>query len=243
MRVRAVVAIAVLLLPTQLQAQRRVPGIGRRGPAEPVPLPPQPQSIARAVAYQRLRVSAESYPMITVAQAPNFAGDGRASSWTAFGMGTRLEYRLTPHASATMDLTSSVAGSPLIVQTAEIGTRLRPRVVDFDQRTFPFFDLRAGYISAYDRTLGAATVDPSGFPLPSGIVGARYSSGFGGVAGVGVEYALTHTFFITTAGSVVRSHMTSHDYASTRTVVPSFAMTAYRLTLGVRYNPVRMVMP
>lgn len=243
MRIRAVVAIAVLLLPTQLQAQRRVPGIGRRGPAEPVPLSPQPQAIARAVAYQRLRVSAESYPMITVAQAPNFAGDGRASSWTAFGMGTRVEYRLTPHASATMDLTSSIAGSPLIVQTAEIGTRLRPRVVDFDQRTFPFFDLRAGYISAYDRTLGAATVDASGFPIPSGIVGARYSSGFGGVAGVGVEYALTHTFFITTAGSVVRSHMTSHDYASTQTVVPSFAMTSYRLTLGVRYNPVRMVMP
>ena len=243
MRIRAVVAIAVLLLPTQLQAQRRVPGIGRRGPAEPVPLSPQPAPIARAVSYQRLRVSAESYPMITVAQAPNFAGDGRASSWTAFGMGTRVEYRLTPHASATMDLTSSIAGSPLIVQTAEIGTRLRPRVVDFDQRTFPFLDLRAGYISAYDRTLGAATVDPSGFPLPSSIVGARYSSGFGGVAGVGVEYALTHTFFLTTAGSVVRSHMTSHDYASTRTVVPSFAMTSYRLTLGVRYNPVRMVMP
>jgi hypothetical protein len=181
--------------------------------------------------------------MITVAQAPNFAGDGRASSWTAFGMGTRVEYRLTPHASATMDLTSSIAGSPLIVQTAEIGTRLRSRVVDFDQRTFPFVDLRVGYISAYDRTLGAATTDPSGFPIPSGIVGARYSSGFGGVAGVGVEYALTHTFFITSAGSVVRSHMTSHDYASARTVVPSFAMTSYRLTLGVRYNPVRMVIP
>lgn len=243
MRVRAVVAIAVLLLPTQLQAQRRVPGIGRPGPAEPVPLSPQPLPIARAVAYQRLRVSAESYPMISVAQAPNFAGDGRAASWTAFGMGTRVEYRLTSHASAMMDLTSSIAGSPLIVQTAEIGTRLRPGVVDFDQRTFPFFDLRVGYISAYDRSLGAATTDPSGFPIPSGIAGARYSSGFGGVAGVGVEYALTHSFFLTTAGSMVRSHMTSHDYASTRTVVPSFAMTSYRLILGVRYNPVRTMVP
>ncbi len=243
MRIHAVVAIAVLLLPTQIQAQRRMPVIGRRGPAQPVPLSPQPPEIARAIAYQRLHVSGESYPMISVVQAPNFAGDGRASSWTAFGMGARVEYRLTPHASATMDLTSSVAGSPLIVQTAEIGTRLRSRVVDFDQRTFPFLDLRAGYISAYDRSLGAVTSDPSGFPIPSSIVGARYSSGFGGVAGVGVEYAVTRTFFVTTAGSVVRSHMTSHDYASTRTVVPSFAMTSYRLTLGVRYNPVRMVMP
>lgn len=243
MRVRAVVALAVLLLPAPLQAQRRIPIIGRRGPAQPVPLSPQPPEIARAIAYQRLHVSAESYPLISFVQAPNFAGDGRASSWTAFGVGARVEYRLTPHASATMDLTSSVAGSPLIVQTAEIGTRLRPRVVDFEQRTFPFLDLRAGYISAYDRSLGSVTSDPSGFPVPSSIVGARYSSGFGAVAGVGVEYALTRTFFVTTAGSVVRSHMTSHDYASTQTVVPAFAMTSYRLTLGVRYNPVRMVMP
>lgn len=241
MRVRAVVAIAVLLLPTHLQAQRRVPGIGRRGPAQPVPLSPQPEPIARAITYQRLHVSAESYPLISYVQAPNFAGNGRASSWTAFGMGTRVEYRLTPHASATMDLTSSIAGSPLIVQTAEIGTRLRPRVVDFDQRTFPFLDVRLAYISAYDRSLGATT-DPSGFPVP-GILGARYSSGFGAVAGVGMEYALTRTFFLTSAASLVRSHMTSHDYASAQPVVPSFAMNSYRLTLGIRYNPVRIVMP
>ena len=242
MRIRAVVAIAVLLLPIHLQAQRRVPGIGRRGPAQPVPLSPQPEPIARAITYQRLRVSAESYPLISYVQAPNFAGDGRASWWTAFGMGTRAEYRLTPRASATMDLTSSIAGSPLIVQTAEIGTRLRTRVVDFDQRAFPFVDLRVAYISAYDRSLGAATTDPFGYPVP-GILGARYSSGFGAVAGVGMEYAVTHTFFLTSGASLVRSHMTSHDYASAQTVVPSFAMTSYRITLGIRYNPVRLVMP
>lgn len=242
MRVRAVVAIVLMLLPAGASAQRfPLPGAGRRGPAQPVPLSPQPEPIARALAYRRLRVSVESYPLISYVRAPGFAGDGRTSAWTSFGGGTRGEYRLTPHASATLDLTSSFAGSPVLVQTAEIGTRLSPE--RSERRVYPFVDVRIGYISAYDRSLGAIGNDPYVIPISQGVYGARYSNGFGGVAGIGMEYALTRSLSLTTAGSVMRSHMTAHDFASTQAVVPSFAMTSYRYTIGVKYSPVRLVMP
>jgi hypothetical protein len=37
--------------------------------------------------------------------------------------------------------------------------------------------------------------------------------------------------------------MTSRDFIGTSNIVPSFVQTSYRLMLGVRYNPVRMVIP
>src|SRR5688572_10663496 len=107
MRTRAVVAIILLLLPVELSAQRlRIPGIAGRRP-RPAELPPQPPSIARELAYKRLRFSVESYPLVSYVQSSGFVGDGGASSWTSFGMGTRVDYRIAPHLSATMDMTSS----------------------------------------------------------------------------------------------------------------------------------------
>jgi hypothetical protein len=207
-----------------------------------VPLSPQPEPIARALAYRRLRVSVESYPMISHVEASGFSPDGRNSAWTGFGGGTRAEYRVTRNAAATLDLTSTMAGSPVVVSTAEIGTRLSAERTE-ESRWYPFVDFRAAYISAYDRSLSSiSSSDPFGFPT-TGVYGARYSSGFGGVAGAGVEYSLTRTIGLTSGISVMRSHMTAHDYASTQAVVPSFAMTSYRYTIGIRYNPVRMVMP
>jgi hypothetical protein len=242
MRVRAVVAIALLLLPAESGAQRfPLPGTGRRGPAQPVPLSPQPEPIARALAYRRLRVSVESYPLISYIQSPGLAGDGRTSAWTTFGGGTRAEYRVTHIASATLDLTSSFAGSPLIVQTAELGTRFRAE--PSERRVYPFVDVRVGYVSAYDRSLGSVVYDLNGFPTPQSTSGTRYSRGFGGIAGVGMEYSLTRTLSLTTSGSVMRSRLSARDIQSTRAVDPAFAMTSYRLTLGLRYNPVRLVMP
>ncbi|HET9012697.1 MAG TPA: hypothetical protein VFN38_12820 [Gemmatimonadaceae bacterium] len=240
MRIRAVVAI-LLLLPAPLSAQRfPVPRTGR-DPARPVPLPRQPEPIARELAYRRLRLSVESYPLISYVQSPGLAADGRTSAWTTFGAGTRAEYRLTRHASATLDLTSSLVGSPLIVQTAELGTRLRPERTE--RRVYPFADLRVGFVSAYDRSLGPILYDAAGFPTPQSAYGIRYSNGFGGVAGAGMEYALTRTFSLTTGASVMVSRLTSHDFRGSQTVDPGFAMTSYRLTIGVRYNPVRLVMP
>src|SRR5438270_7858792 len=126
MRVRFIAMGALLLLPAAANAQQRVsrPRIGGRRPEEPVPLSPQPTPIGREIAYRRLNLSVESYPLITRIEAPALSADGRVSGWTAFGAGTRASYRLTPHIAATLDLTSSLLGSPVTVQTAEIGTRL-----------------------------------------------------------------------------------------------------------------------
>jgi hypothetical protein len=239
MRVRAVVAIGVLLLPAAAGAQRLpLPRIGGKHPGQPVPLSPQPAAITRAIAYRRLNLSVETYPLISRIDASGGMSGGRASSWTSFGAGTRASYRLTPHVAATMDLTSSLFGGPMTVQTAEIGTRLGPE--RSERRLYPFVDLRVGYVSSYDAGLGSF-VDNS-YYAPIGADGVRYSHGFGGIAGVGMEYALTYTFSLTGGASLLRSHMTSRDFNGT-SAVPSFALTSHRLMLGLRYNPVRMVIP
>lgn len=244
MRIRAVVAIALLLLPAASSAQRfPLPGLPRRGAGRPEERPPrQPEPIARALAYRRWRLSVESYPLISHVQSPSFTVSGRRSSSTSFGGGTRAEYLLTPQVSATLDLTSSLFGSPLHVQTAEMGTRLRPERTE--RRAYPFVDLRVGYISAFDSRVGPIAIDePFGVPVAVGMYGARYSRGFGGAAGVGMEYTLTRSLSLTTAASVMRSSMTAHDYQGFQTNSPGFGMTSYRYTLGVKYNPVRMIIP
>jgi hypothetical protein len=236
LRVRAVVAIVALLLPAGLSAQHMPPlGVGKRGPARPAPLPPQPEPIARNLAYKRLRLSVEGYPLISYFRSSGLAGDGPVSDWTSFGMGTRADYRLNRHVSATLDLTSSFAGGPALVETAELGTRLGS---ERSGRTlYRFVDVRVGYIRAYNRRFGA-TGDGFSFPTTEYADGFRYSSGFGGVAGVGVEYALTRTLSLTTAASVMRNRMTTQNLEGAPT---TYTMTSYRYTLGLRYNPVRVV--
>jgi hypothetical protein len=240
MRVRAV-AIGLLLLPATASAQRLpLPRIGGARPGQPVPLSPQPAAIARAIAYRRLNLSVESYPLISYVDAPGIAGAGRTSTWTSLGTGTRASYRLTPHVAATMDLTTSLYGSPLTMQTVEIGTRLGPE--RSERRLYPFVDVGAGYVAAYNSGLGSFVDNPN-YPTTAGAYGIRYSHGFGGVAGVGMEYALTNSFSLTSRASVLRTHMTSQDFTGTPAVVPSFALTSYRLVLGIKYNPVRMFIP
>jgi hypothetical protein len=56
-----------------------------------------------------------------------------------------------------------------------------------------------------------------------------------------MEYALTRRFSLTTAGSVMRSHMTGHRSFGPGPSTQSYSMTLYRFTLGVRYNPVRLI--
>src|SRR5689334_7470433 len=104
MRARVIVMVGLLLAPSALSAQRLpLPRIGGRGPAQPVPLSPQPEAIARALAYRRLNLSVETYPLISVIQASGLTVDGRQSPWTAVGAGTRASYRLTPQVAATLD--------------------------------------------------------------------------------------------------------------------------------------------
>jgi hypothetical protein len=238
MRARNAVLIGVLFLPAAASAQRMPqPRIGGRVPAQPVPLSPQPAPIARATTYRRLNLSVETYPLVSYIQAPGMAGVGGASAWTTLGAGTRAEYRLTPLMSATMDVTTSFIGSPMHVQTAELGARFRPD--RSERRLYPFIDVRAGFITAYNAGLGAITESPFGVPTPQLTYGTLYSHGFGGVVGAGAEYTLTGTFSLSTGLSVMRSEMSSQDFTGNTTVGPSFALTSYRYMVGLKYNPVR----
>ena len=242
MRIRTVVAIASLLLPAAASGQQRFP-VPRTGsdPARPAPLPGrQPEPIARELAYRRLRLSIESYPLISYIRTPGFTSDGREAAFSSFGGGTRAEYRFSRFVSATMDLTSSVLGNPVHVQTAELGARIRPERTE--SRMYPFVDARVGYVSAFNTNLGSFSNDQ--YALPSlGGNGARYSRGFGAVAGVGMEYTLTRTFSLTTGASILRSSMTAQGFDGSLPVRPHFALTSYRYMLGIKYNPVRLVMP
>jgi hypothetical protein len=237
MRARAVVAIVLLLLPAGLSAQRIPTRAGGRGPGRGEPLPPQPPAVARELAYKRLRVSLESYPIISYVDAPGYFGG--SGHWSSFGAGTRADYRVTRFVAATLDLTSSLLGGPAMTQTAELGTRIhRERT---ESRAYPFADVRFGYMStspAYFQA-GSDLLLPGG----PGNGGFKYSQGFGGVVGGGMEYALTRRFSLTTAGSVMRSRMRGDAGPNSRPGLESFTLTLYRATIGLRYNPVRMIIP
>src|SRR5690349_16055194 len=97
MRIRAVVAASVVLLPLPADAGAQripIPIIGRRAP-RPADLPPQPGAIAREQSYRRWRLSTETYPLVSYVQAPGLSGVRAMSSWATFGMGQRADYLLT----------------------------------------------------------------------------------------------------------------------------------------------------
>jgi hypothetical protein len=243
MRVRAFVAVAILALPGLADAQR-IPirvgrgGVGGRiGGAEPPPMAP---AIARQMAYRRLALSVESYPLISYMNAPSYATDGYKAHWASFGAGTRMDYRVSRFASVTLDLTSTVAGGPLEAQTVELGTRLHRQRTE--SRAYPFMDLRVGYVQAYNNPF--PSID--GIALPSArrySTEFRYSRGFGAIAGVGSEFALTRRFSLTAGASLVRSDMRSISYRGTAPGNPNFMMSAYRFVLGLTYNPIRFIRP
>src|SRR5258705_13802227 len=100
MRTRALVAIALLTLPCGLTAQ--VLRIPRRGAVpDPAPLPPAAAPVARALALQRSRWSAEGYSLVSALQVPN--GNGGVSRYSTFGTGTHADYRYADHLTATID--------------------------------------------------------------------------------------------------------------------------------------------
>lgn len=237
MRTRAVVAIALLVLPAGLTAQRLPrPPIRRGTPPQAAPLPPEAAPVARALAYKRSRWSGEVYSLINAVQFPT--ADGGATSYTNFGLGTRGDYRYTDRFSATIDLTASALGSPVTTETAEIGTRFRPGPMD--QALRPFFDVRAAYMHMYD--LFAMPIAGSGSGLSHQYAQeARYSRGFGSVAGAGLEYSLTRSLALTTELTAIRSRMTAYRLIGPANVPngSTYWMTSFRYTLGLKLNPVR----
>ncbi|MDB4893720.1 MAG: hypothetical protein JWL61_5575 [Gemmatimonadetes bacterium] len=239
MRFRSLIAVA-LLVPCISEAQLRapVPRIGRR-PGEVVPLGPQPVELARALNYTRSRYSVEAYPLISRAIAPAFTSGNPSSAWTSVGSGTRLDWQFTRYVSWTMDLTSTFLGGPTNTQTAELGLRFHEQ--DWDRRLRPFADVRVGYENASESYTQSRDL---GIGPASGLAGgSRYSRGFGAVAGVGADYSLTNTFALTTGLSAMRSNMVTYrtNGVSVPTADDNFTMTTYRLTVGLRYNPIHMI--
>ena len=237
MRIRHVVAIALLLAPAAADAQVRLPRIGR-GPARPTDLPPQPPSVARELAYKRLPYSVETYPLISHFVARGFVAEGVTSKWTSGGVGQRADYRLARNASITVDLTSAFLGGPARTSTFEVGTRLRPE--RNERRVYPFLDLRVGYANAYDSFYRPGDfADP--FSPTTGAYGSRFSHGVGAIGGAGLEVALTHTISITTAASALRARMRAYSFRTPGPGDGPYLMTSTRYSLGLRWNPVKLM--
>ncbi|CAN5379732.1 hypothetical protein BH09GEM1_BH09GEM1_05580 [soil metagenome] len=232
MRLRSVAAIA-LVIPSAAFAQL-VPRVGGARPRQPVPLGRQPDVVRRSIQIQRSRYAIETYPLISHVLAPGYSDGHAVSSWNTFGAGTRLDYRYTRFVSWTFDLTGSTAGVPATTETAELGMRLHPE--DAAQRLRPFADARLGFEHSSDQY---ATQFAGSFDLPSYALAQRYSRGFGGIVGAGVEYSLTNSFSLTTGVSAMRTNMSTYRYTGTSVPTPGdgFRMTTYRLAIGLRYNP------
>jgi hypothetical protein len=237
MHARALVAIALLTLPSEMSAQLRLPRGGRQTPTQPASLPPEIAPVARSLAYRRSRWSTETYTMVSNIQMPAAAG---GTSSTTAGTGTRADYRFTEHFSATVDATASFVGSDVITETAEVGTRFSP--LSWDRRLRPFFDVRAAYMHMSDRlTMASLASSDAGVLNQQFFEVGRYSRGAGGVGGIGLEYSLTNTFSLTSELSALRNRMTVYRLVSPTSIPNGTAywMTSFRYTLGLKFNPVR----
>lgn len=228
MRYRAVVAFAILLLPSVAAAQR-LPRIGSRGVPRSTPLPPQPAIVNQALAYNRMRTSFESYPMTTFFNTGAFAGNGD-SQWASVGMGTRVDFRVARLLSLTMDMTSSFLGGPVYAETAELGFRVGPRRTETS--LYPFLDVRYGYFLTLNGGSGGG--QELGFAVPGSFI--NYSQGFGAIAGGGLEYTLTRRFSLTGGLTVARSNMSA--VMNRPMIGDKYTMTSYRYVVALRYNGV-----
>ena len=236
MRLRAIVAIVLLLVPVELSAQR-IPRLRGRGPARPTTLPPQAPEIAREMSYKRLRVSFESYPLLSYYDASGLT-NGTVSSWSSLGTGARADYRLKPHLSVTFDVTSSFYGGPAVTETAELGLRFGSE--RGDKRLYPFADARIGYLYAHNTYFRPLDITLDGASQPVGF-GGRYSNGFGAIGGGGFEYALTRRFSLITGISLLRARMTAHGFHDPDEPETKYWLTSQRYTIGLRFNPVRVI--
>lgn len=228
MRLRSLVAVALVVLPSTAIAQR-LPRIGTRTPPRAA-LPPQAPVVTKALAYSRLRASFESYPMVTFFNTGSFTGNGQ-SQWATTGLGSRVDYRVARLLSATLDVTSSFLGGPVYAETAELGFRIGPH--RSERSVYPFFDLRYGYFITINSTTGG---DISGITVGSPNV-INYSEGFGGVLGGGMEFTLTRTLSMTAGMSAAHSNMTA--MLNRPTVGTHYPTTMYRYVVALRFNPVR----
>lgn len=235
MRIPALLLVVPLLLPSVLTAQLRPrPRIapGSADPSIPQPMPPQAEPVARVVAYQRLRLAVESFPLVTHVRAPGLRDAGGFPSWTSVGTGMRADYRIDRRWAAVGEYTGAWAGSPMVLHTLELGTRFRP--VRLEGRMQPFIDARGTWALAYRRQFAVAEEYGSG-------IDSRAMRGLGALGGVGAEYSLTPTWSAVAGTALMYSRVSSMSAFDERT--RTVGLTTVRLSLGMRYTRTRLVMP
>ncbi len=241
MRARSVALFIVLVLPASSNAQRihvRLPWIGRR--PTPAPLPPQAPEIARQMQYRRSRISGESYTLMSFDQTDRYVANHGPSTASMLGAGVHLDYRLKPAFSLTGDFTSSQFGGPYIQRTVDLGARYHP-LRSLDDKIRPYVDLRASWASSY-----ASFAQP--FDLSSPIAGPTIpggrttSNGPGALVGAGFETSLTRSLALTTGLGLARYRMYSVQVGPQQLGSQwDYRSTAVRFTIGLKYNPGRMV--
>ena len=239
MRTRLLVLAALVSIPAALAAQvgAGLPRPGRgagQPPLQGTPLPPEIPAVSRALAYHRSRWSTEGYTLISSITTVDPTGSG--SRYSAFGTGTRADYRLTDYWSTTADFTAAFLGGS-VSESAEVGTRFRPMPHSADIR--PYLDVRGAYNHVHDSFyLPTASPVPVGGPNLQYTDVGRYARGVGAVAGAGFDYTLTPTLALSTEFTAGRHRMDGYRITGMAPLPNknSYWMNVYRYTIGLRYN-------
>jgi hypothetical protein len=159
------------------------------------------------------------------------------------GSGSHGDYRMTDRFAMTFDVTSTLPFTTTMDGTVELGTRFRPLPWGVNVR--PYFDIRGAYSYLSDMYAASSdlfTTGSSGGAFVSGESGRR-SRGVGGLVGAGLEYYFTRSMAVTTGVTAARSHMTAYRMTgfAVQPNASTYWMTSARYTLGLKFNPVRVL--
>jgi hypothetical protein len=176
----------------------------------------------------------EGYTLVNAITTVGPTGETARSS--AFGTGTRADYRLSDYWSTTVDFTAALLGGTT-AETAEVGTRFRPTPHSTDIR--PYVDLRASYAHVHESFyLPTSSAVPVTGPSLEFTQLGRYARGVGGVVGAGFDYTLTPSLALSTEFSAGRHRMDAYHLTGAAPLPgrDAYWMNVYRATIGLRYN-------
>jgi hypothetical protein len=190
--------------------------------------------------YKASRLSSETYTMYTFNQTDRYVADRGVSTASMLGAGTHVDWRYKPALSVTGDLTTSLFGGPYIQNAFDFGGRYRP-VRGPDYKIRPYVDLRGSWAWSYASF--AQPFDPNSPIAGPTIQGGRTTShGLGALVGAGFETSVTRSIALTTGLGLSRYRMYAVQVGQQRLGSNwNYSATAVRITLGLKYNPGRMV--
>jgi hypothetical protein len=159
---------------------------------------------------------------------------------SSLGFGDHLDFRFRPKFSITADLGESLYGAPFRQLNFDFGGRYRP-LGDVEHRVRPYVDFRVGYLLSGPQF--AQPADPTSAIAAPNILARATGSGIGTLAGAGFETSIATRWSINSGIALGRYRMTSNGSYGSSGYEPSrsFGITSARFTLGLKYNPGRMV--